>query len=585
MSTPPSATGAAANNEERGGWWARSGLVTRIVMSAALVGLGLTVVFLILSLAITGLRQRSLEARRSQQVIASANQLQTLVVDLETGVRGFAITHQRRYLAPWTRAQKSYPDAIKQLLALTADNSMQHERALAIQRSINDYLKNYSQPLVSFMLRNPNLVGPIVQVFVRRAATQTEAIRGQFNTFITTEAALGNTRDKAAHTTAERALIVGGIGLGAALLLILLGALYVNRAVVAPVRSAADTAEQIAGGDFSGRLRTDGPGEVGRLERTFNSMAASLERTLADLEERNRTLLESEQTKSELVSNVSHELRTPLASVLGFSSLMLDRELPPEEMRRYLEVIRTEARRLAELLNDLLDIQRIEQGTIELKLEETDLNDLLEAQVMLYSAQSANHDLHLDPADDDLVVYGDRDRLAQVIGNLLSNAIKYSPEGGVVDVSASLVGDEAWIWVRDEGLGIPTDHQQRIFTKFFRGDVGRERGISGTGLGLVLSRQIGSDGGRRRPSGDPRRSVSSPRRPGGPLRDVARRRSARRRAAASSRPRSRAHARRRLRRATATPTMRDRTCRRRGARQPGCSRADACAATGTRETG
>jgi signal transduction histidine kinase len=87
-------------------------------------------------------------------------------------------------------------------------------------------------------------------------------------------------------------------------------------------------------------------------------------------------------------------------------------------------------------------------------------------------------------------VYGDRDRLAQVIGNLLSNAIKYSPEGGAVDISASLVGDEAWIWVRDEGLGIPEDHQQRIFTKFFRGDVGRERGISGTGLGLVLARQI-----------------------------------------------------------------------------------------------
>jgi signal transduction histidine kinase len=77
-----------------------------------------------------------------------------------------------------------------------------------------------------------------------------------------------------------------------------------------------------------------------------------------------------------------------------------------------------------------------------------------------------------------------------VIGNLLSNAIKYSPDGGDVTVNASLVGDEAWIWVRDEGLGIPTDQQQRIFTKFFRGDVGRERGISGTGLGLVLARQI-----------------------------------------------------------------------------------------------
>jgi signal transduction histidine kinase len=283
---------------------------------------------------------------------------------------------------------------------------------------------------------------------------------------------------------------VGGIGFGAALLLILLGALYVNRAVAAPVRSAADAAARIAGGDLSGRLREDGPGEVGQLERTFNSMAASLETTLADLEERNRTLVESEQTKSELVSNVSHELRTPLASVLGFSALMLDRDLPPEEMRRYLEVIRTEARRLAELLNDLLDMQRIEQGTLELRLDAIDLNDLLSAQITLYSAQSEDHELRLDPADEPLLVFGDRDRLAQVIGNLLSNAIKYSPDGGVVDVSASLVSDDAWVWFRDEGLGIPTDHQQRIFTKFFRGDVGRERGISGTGLGLVLARQI-----------------------------------------------------------------------------------------------
>src|SRR3954451_5858598 len=176
-------------------------------------------------------------------------------------------------------------------------------------------------------------------------------------------------------------------------------------------RPGAPAAAWVAGGDFSERLREDGPGEVGQLERSFNSMAASLERTLADLQERNQTLVESERTKSELVSNVSHELRTPLASVLGFSALMLDRNLPPEEMRRYLEVIRTEARRLAELLNDLLDLQRIEQGTIELRLEEVDLNDLLAAQITLYSAQSVNHELRLDPADEALVVYGDRDRL------------------------------------------------------------------------------------------------------------------------------------------------------------------------------
>jgi signal transduction histidine kinase len=471
-------------------WWARSGLAVRIAVSAFVVGVGLALVFAILFLAITGLRHRSNEAQHSQEVIATANQLQTLVIDLETGVRGFALTNDRAYLGPWKRAQRVYPGEMAKLLTLTADNPKQNARAKEIQGLVHSYLKNYSRPLVRFMLRNPKLVGPILLQEVKRGNGKTQMIRQKFASFLQTETALGTRRVNAAHATAEHALVVGGIGLAAALLLILLGALYINRAVAGPVRQAAEAAEHIAGGDFSERLRTDGPGEVGQLEQAFNSMAASLESTLADLEERNRTLVESEQTKTELVSNVSHELRTPLASVLGFSSLMLDRDLPPDEMRRYLEVIRAEARRLAELLNDLLDIQRIEQGTIELRLDEVDLNDLLAAQVTLYSAQSSTHELRLDGSDDSLAVYGDRDRLAQVIGNVLSNAIKYSPEGGVVDVSASLVGDDAWIWVRDEGLGIPADHQQRIFTKFFRGDVGRERGISGTGLGLVLARQI-----------------------------------------------------------------------------------------------
>jgi signal transduction histidine kinase len=479
--------GASGPNDERGTWWAQSGLVARIAVSAFVVGIGLALVFAVMFLAITGLRHRSLEARHSQQVIATANQLETLVIDLETGVRGFAITKKETYLQPWRVARGRYPAATRRLVELTKDSPLQHGRALGIKSAIENYFR-YSLAVVGFLQRNPTLAPTIATSPSSQALVQ--HIRGLFDQFLATERALGVTRDNRARTTARNALIVGGIGLGTALLLILLAAMYVNSAVARPVREAADAAGRIAGGDFSERLRTDGPGEVGRLELTFNTMAASLERTLADLEERNRTLVESERAKSELVSNVSHELRTPLASVLGFSALMLDRDLPPDEMRRYLEVIRAEARRLAELLNDLLDLQRIEQGSLELRLDAVDLNDLLGAQITLYSAQSDDHSLTLDPADELLVVYGDRDRLAQVIGNLLSNAIKYSPDGGEVIVTASLIGDEAWIWVRDDGLGIPFGHQEQIFTKFFRGDVPRERGISGTGLGLVLARQI-----------------------------------------------------------------------------------------------
>jgi signal transduction histidine kinase len=125
-----------------------------------------------------------------------------------------------------------------------------------------------------------------------------------------------------------------------------------------------------------------------------------------------------------------------------------------------------------------------------LRNEDVDLNELLSTQVTLYSAQSDAHELKFEPAGEPLPVRADRDRLAQVVGNLLSNAIKYSPEGGTVEVSTAQIGDEAWIWIRDQGLGIPTGHQEQIFTKFFRGDVGRQLGIAGTGLGLVLARQI-----------------------------------------------------------------------------------------------
>jgi len=482
------AAGAGGSNGRSRRSWADSGLLARIAFAAIAVAIGLAIVFAVLFLAIGSLHQRSLDARRSQQVIATANELQTYVIDLETGARGFALTHDERYLDPWNRAQALYPGAIATLVALTKDNMVQHRRALVIKKDIQVYFSDYSVGIVNFLRRNPQEAPDVATD--ARGRKQVEAIRRKFKHFLDTETALSEARNQRASATTRTSLLVGGIGLGAALFLILVGALYVNRAVARPVRRTAEAAARIAGGDLSERLDTDGPGEVGELERTFNTMADSLERTVADLEERNQTLVESEQVKSELVSNVSHELRTPLASVLGFSSLMLDREVSPEETKRYLEVIRTEARRLAALLNDLLDLERVEQEALELRSEEVELNELLSTQVTLYSAQSDTHELRFQAAGEPLAVRGDRDRLAQVIGNLLSNAIKYSPEGGVVEVTAEAIGDEAWIWVRDEGLGIPRAHQEQIFTKFFRGDVGRELGIAGTGLGLVLARQI-----------------------------------------------------------------------------------------------
>jgi signal transduction histidine kinase len=480
--------GPSGTNDDRGKMRARSGLLARIGVWAAVVSLALGAVFAVLIFSVIGLRNRSVEARRSQEVIATANRLQTLVVDLETGLRGFVITRKERELQPWTTALRLYPGELKTLIRLTAENPQQQERAEQIGRSIRDYLTVYSRPLITFMRNNPQ-VGP--RIAVEGIGNElAPRIRKEFHSFLATEEALASKRDDRAHRTARVAVAVGGAGFTAALLLILAAAGYLGRAVARPIRLAAAAARRVAAGDFTSRLPTGGPGEVGQLEQSFNVMAASLEQGRNDLEEQNRRLVESERLKSELVSNVSHELRTPLASVLGFSDLLLKRDLPEEDSRRYLEVIRTEAGRLATLLNDLLDLQRIERGALELVREEFDLNELLSVQTTLYSAQSELHELSFRPSEGSLVIDGDRDRLAQVLGNLLSNAIKYSPDGGEVEIRSAHVDGDAWVWIRDHGLGVPSDHQTRLFTKFFRGEAGRKRGIAGTGLGLVLARQI-----------------------------------------------------------------------------------------------
>jgi PAS domain S-box-containing protein len=206
---------------------------------------------------------------------------------------------------------------------------------------------------------------------------------------------------------------------------------------------------------------------------------------------------EVERLKSDLVATVSHELRTPLASIVGFSELMTTRELDEATRKRYLRTIHEESRRLTALINDFLDVQRIEEGRFTLDLEPLELGEVLRQQVELFSGQSEAHRLRLDLPDALLEVVGESDRIAQVVANLLSNAIKYSPGGGEVVVAATHSDGAVRVSVTDEGVGIPLDQQDRIFTKFFRVDSSDSRDIGGTGLGLALAREIvDAHGGR-----------------------------------------------------------------------------------------
>jgi PAS domain S-box-containing protein len=199
---------------------------------------------------------------------------------------------------------------------------------------------------------------------------------------------------------------------------------------------------------------------------------------------------EADRLKSELVATVSHELRTPLTGILGFVELLLARPHDRETRERHLATILAEARRLTDLIDKFLDLQRIESGRLELGVESFDLGSVVKETTELYSRQSPAHTLELERCDGELIVKGERDRIGQVVGNLLSNAIKYSPAGGHVEVAAALDDGVVRVSVRDSGMGIPAGEQQEVFTKFFRASTAHASGIGGTGLGLALCREI-----------------------------------------------------------------------------------------------
>ena len=199
---------------------------------------------------------------------------------------------------------------------------------------------------------------------------------------------------------------------------------------------------------------------------------------------------EVERLKSELVATVSHELRTPLSSIMGFAELLAERDYEEETRKKFLSTIHGEAARLTALVNEFLDLQRIEDGSFTLALEAFDLDALLRDEVDLHSARSEAHTVEIELPDQAVPVLGERDRIKQVVGNLLSNAIKYSPHGGVVQVRLEPSGTAVRVSVTDEGVGIPAAQQGGVFSKFFRADSSDTREIGGTGLGLALCKDI-----------------------------------------------------------------------------------------------
>ncbi|MGE3183014.1 MAG: ATP-binding protein, partial [Phycisphaerae bacterium] len=302
-------------------------------------------------------------------------------------------------------------------------------------------------------------------------------------------------------------LIIAGSLAG--LLAILVFYIIVQRFILSPIGQLSGVALRVADGDLDVRsdLRTGDEFEV--LSRNLNTMLERLrssqeelrsanqllDEKLGQMAESNVALYEANRVKSEFLANVSHELRTPLTSIIGFAELLREQKNPAsnERIARYSENILISGRILLEIINDLLDIAKIEAGKVELNVEEADVVDLCKSLVDFLRplADAKRVRLTVKAPDEPIFRKTDVGKLRQILFNLVSNAIKFTPDDGIVELMLRPDAyDKTYFAVTDNGPGIAPEDQERIFEKFRQLEKSETRSKGGTGLGLAIAREL-----------------------------------------------------------------------------------------------
>ena len=243
-----------------------------------------------------------------------------------------------------------------------------------------------------------------------------------------------------------------------------------------PLREMASAARGMAHGDYARRVTATSRDEVGELARAFNEMS--------------RQLSEVDRLRRDLVANASHELRTPLGALRARLENIVDGVEPGDSAA--IEGALRQVERLTDLVDQLLDLSKLESGAVPLELSEVRAEALLDQVVAEWSepASSRGIRIELEPGSPELVLCVDADRMRQVLANLVANAIRHSPEVGRVLLSARAEGSTTRLEVADEGPGIPADDLERVFERFYRSDPARSADAGGAGLGLAIARWI-----------------------------------------------------------------------------------------------
>ncbi len=403
------------------------------------------------------------------------------VLDGETGIRGYLVTRDSAFLAPMYQARVAIGPDLSNLAALVADNPVERARVATLRSLVG---AGYQFTLAAI----PPVTDPAARSrWLYRQKSSTDAIRTVLASMSATEETLLATRERVVANDRVHANVAVGLALGAGLVIGVALMIFFTLGLTRRLRRLLEDANHLGDDEPLGDVDRAGD-ELGVLSRHLADAVATRRALEADARAAREAAEAASEEKSRFLSRMSHELRTPLNAVLGFAQLL---EMDAEgEQRESLVQIRRAGRHLLDLINEVLDISRIESGTMTFSSEPVGLAEMIGEVGDLLTPMARERRVSLATSATDgcpYYVHADRQRVKQILLNLVSNAIKYNRAGGSVVFECERVAESSVrLEVRDTGIGMSEHDMARLFTPFERFGAA-ESDIEGSGIGLVLS--------------------------------------------------------------------------------------------------
>jgi signal transduction histidine kinase len=487
--TPPPSSGDVpvtyhGRVTRRGHRWADLPVRTKVLILLSLP-LGALLACVISGILLGGQANDQLtNARQTSNAITGLNNKLQLLIDAETGVRGYAATRNPVFLQPYDQALAAAPAALA-AGEPAANGLLTTKQSNALKANVVNELVVLSQ--IRSGVSDGTLSGSALNDKLLTGKKYMDEVRSDLNLVESRLDVIRAGQRSQLYSYVNWSQVVDYIGLGVVVVTILITLVLLRRAggrIALIARNAVHL-----GAEEPLELSREYHDELGALGQALVVASARLDQRKVELEGARDEALAATQAKDEFLSRMSHELRTPLTAILGFGQLLQLEDLSPDNADSIDHIV-TAGQHLLQLINEVLDISQIESGNLSLSMEPILLREVVTEIVSLMGPIAAARAVSVEErALDGLAVWADRQRIKQVLLNLVSNAIKYNREGGSIIITGAASADAVALTVADTGLGMPESSLDRLFVPFDRMGAAHS-GIEGTGVGLSLSKAL-----------------------------------------------------------------------------------------------